>query len=345
MRFRTWVTIITLILLALVVFFGRHEIVRAFHLLDRVNIWILLLIIPVQLLSYYATGGMIFSYLRSKGNLKDTSHWAITRMALELNFVNHIIPSGGAAGFSYLGWVLSRHGVSPGRATMAQIVRFTIGFASFIVVLLVAVAALTYDHHVNRTVIIITSSLAAAALLLIVLSIYIIGNKKRLEGFSAWLTRTINRVVSFVTRGRKHDTLKLATIEPFFVQLHEDFEQIRADKRILIKPFIWGLVMSVCDVALLSIAFLSLGFWVNPATLAVAFGVSGAASIFSVTPGGAGVYEAIMITFLASAGVHPAEAIAGTLLARVSLLLGTIVFGYVFYQLTIVKYGKNPIQR
>jgi uncharacterized protein (TIRG00374 family) len=345
MSFRSWATLITLILLGLVVFFGRHEIAHAFHLLDRVNPWILALIVPVQLISYYATGGMIFSYLRSKGNLKGTSHWAITRMALELNFVNHIIPSGGAAGFSYLGWVLSRFGVSAGRATMAQIVRFTIGFGSFIILLLVAVASLAYDHNVSRTVIIITSSLTFAALLLFALSIYIIGSKRRLETFSDWLTKTVNRVVSFFTRGRKKDTLKKATIEPFFVQLHDDFNQIRADKRILIKPFIWGLVMNTCDVALLSIAFVSLGFWVNPATLFVAFGISGAASIISVTPGGAGVYETIMITFLASAGVHPVEAIAGTLLARVSLLLGTIVFGYIFYQLTIVKYGKNPIQR
>ncbi|MDB5167463.1 MAG: hypothetical protein JWN26_608 [Candidatus Saccharibacteria bacterium] len=343
MSFRSWVTVITLILLALVVFLGHKEILRAFHLLGHVNIWILLLIIPVQLLSYYATGGMIFSYLRSKGNLKDTSHWAITRMALELNFVNHIIPSGGAAGFSYLGWVLSRFGVSAGRATMAQIVRFTIGFGSFIVLLLIAVGSLVYDNHISRAVIIITSSLTAAALLLFALSIYIIGNNKRLEKFSTWLTRTVNKFVSFVTRGRKKNTLKKSTIEPFFVQLHDDFNQIRADKRILIKPFVWGLVMNICDVALLSIAFMSLGFWVNPATLFVAFGVSGAASIFSVTPGGAGLYEAIMIAFLASAGVHPAEAIAGTLLARVCLLLGTIVFGYVFYQMTIVKYGKRPV--
>lgn len=342
MSFRSWATIITLILLALVVVFGWKEIAHAFRLLGDVNLWILSIIIPVQLLSYYATGGMIFSYLRAKGNLKDTSHWAMTRMALELNFVNHIIPSGGAAGFSYLGWVLGRHGVSPGRATMAQIVRFTIGFASFIVILLIAVAALALDHQVNRTIIIITGLLTFAAIALFVLSIVIIGSKRRLDKFSSGLVRVVNRIVSFFTRGRKQNSLKFEVVEPFFVQLHEDYLHIRADKKILVKPFVWGLVMSVCDVALLAVAFMSLGYWVNPATLFVAFGVSGAASIFSVTPGGAGVYEAIMITFLASAGVPADVAIAGTLLARVSLLLGTIIFGYFFYQLTIVKYGKRP---
>jgi hypothetical protein len=50
-----------------------------------------------------------------------------------------------------------------------------------------------------------------------------------------------------------------------------------------------------------------------------------------------------MIAFLASAGVPADIAIAGTLVARVTLLLGTVIFGYLFYQLTIVKYGKNPV--
>ena len=345
MSFRTWVTIITLILLALVVYFGRHEIWHAIQLLGRVNPWILALIIPVQLASYYATGGMIFAYLRSKGNLKDTSHWQMTRMALELNFVNHIIPSGGAAGFSYLGWVLGRHGVSPGRATMAQIVRFIMGFSAFIVILFVAVIALAFDHHVNNIVIAISIGLTTAAILLIVLSVFVIGSKKRLDGFAHWLTNVVNKVVTFFTRGKKPNVLSVKVLQPFFHELHEDYVQIKADKRILVRPFFWGLMMNILDVALLSVAFMSLGFWVNPATLFVAFGVSSIASVFSVTPGGAGVYEAIMVAFLASAGVPADVAIAGTLLARVSLLLGTIIFGYFFYQFTIVKYGKNPIQR
>lgn len=345
MSFRTWVTFITLILLGLVVYFGRHEIFKAFQLLGSVNLWILLLIIPIQLFSYYATGGMIFSYLRSKGNLKDTTHWEMTRMALELNFVNHIIPSGGAAGFSYLGWVLGRHGVSAGRATMAQIVRFIMGFSAFIAILFVAVIVLALDHKVNSVVVAISVGLTVAAVLLIVLSIFLIGSKKRLDSFSHWLTNLVNKVVKFFTAGRRQNVLSADKLQPFFYELHEDFLQIKADKRILIRPFFWGVMMNVLDVALLAVAFMSLGFWVSPATLFVAFGVSSIASVFSVTPGGAGVYEAIMVAFLASAGVPADVAIAGTLLARVSLLLGTIVFGYFFYQLTIVRYGKNPIQR
>jgi uncharacterized protein (TIRG00374 family) len=345
MSFRTWVTIITVVLLALVVFFGWHEIVRAFGLLGRINLWVFALIVPVQLFSYYATGSMPFSYLRSKGNLKDMSRWRMARVTLELNFVNHILPSGGAAGFSYLGWVLSRFGVTAGRSTIAQIIRFVLTFITFILILIIAVIVLTLDHRINHVVIILSAVLTLLAVGVTTATIYIIGNQDRLNRFSVWLTRKANGIVSKLTRSRKKDVVKQAVLQKFFGQLNEDYVAIRADKRILIRPFIWSIFALLADVSLIFIAFLSLGVYVNPATLFVAFGVSSITSILSVAPGGAGIYEAVMIAFLASADVPADAAIAGTLLARVTLVLGTVIFGYIFYQLTIVKYGKHSLKR
>lgn len=342
MSFRAWVTLISLVLLAVVVIFGWPEIVEAWNLVGQTNLWVLSLLIPVQILSYYATGGMIFSYLKSKGNLKDISHWKMTRISLELNFVNHILPSGGAAGFSYLAWVLHRHGVSAGRATMSQVVRFLLTFVTFLLMLIVSVVWLIVDGKINQNVLLLSIGLAVLSVVGTIGTIYIIKTKRHLLRFSAWLTRIVNKFVSFVTRRRKPEVVQSGVIEHFFEDLHNDYLEIRKEKKILIVPFIWALVANLFDVALLFIAFWALGFSINPAILVVAFGLSSIASVFSVTPGGAGVYEAIFIAFLATAGVPPNVAIAGTLMARVALLLGTIVFGYFFYQLTINKYGKHP---
>lgn len=342
---RGWLTVITTVLLAAVIFFAWPEIVKAWGLLGTMNLWILALLIPVQLFSYFATGGMIFSYLRSKGDLKDMSRWRMTRTALELNFVNHILPSGGAAGFSYLSWILSHHGVTVGRSTMAQIIRFALTFVSFVLLLVVAVFILILDHRIERFILFICLGLVILCVAATICAILIIGSKRRLEKFSAWLTKTINRIVKKFTRGRKQNAVKEAAFEKFFSELHEDFLAIKKDRRILTKPFIWAIFGNLSDVALIWIAFWSLGTMVNPALLFVAFGVSSIASVVSVTPGGAGVYETIMITFLASASVSATVAIAGTLIARVTLVLGTILFGYIFYQLTVMKYGKSPSQR
>jgi putative heme transporter len=339
--FRGWLTIITLGLLAIVVVAAWPEIVKAWLLLGQVNISILLLLIPVQFFSYYATGGMIFSYLRAKGNLKDMSHWGTTRLALELNFVNHILPSGGAAGFSYLAWVLGRHKVTASRSTMAQLIRFVLTFVSFIMLLVLAVIILIFEHQIDRTIVFIAIALMVGAVAVLSLGIWLIKSKRHLERFSAWLTRVSNAFVAWITRGKKKNVVKGAIILEFFEGLHDDYLAIRRDRKILIVPYIWATLANVLDVALLWIAFWSLGYPLDAALLFIAFGVASITSAISVTPGGAGVYEAVMVAFLAASGVTAEVAIAGTLLARITLLAGTIGFGYVFYQLTILKYGKR----
>ncbi|MDB5162232.1 MAG: hypothetical protein JWM52_740 [Candidatus Saccharibacteria bacterium] len=338
---RGWLTVITLVLLGVVIFLAHGQIFKAWNLIGSINLWILALLIPVQFFSYYATGGMIFSYLRSKGDLRDVSHWRMARFALELNFVNHILPSGGAAGFSYLGWLLSKYKVSVGRTTMAQIVRFALTFVSFVLLLMIAVVMLILDHRIDRVILLICIGLATVASAAIVAGVLILENKKRLESFSSWATRFVNRIVAKVTRGRKKKILKDSILLNFFSELHEDYVAIRRDRRILIKPFIWAILANASDVVLIWIAFWSLGYMINPALLFVAFGLASLAGGISATPGGAGVYETIMITFLASSQVPAEVAIAGTLLARVTLVLGTVLFGYLFYQLTINKYGKR----
>lgn len=345
LSFRGWLTIITLVLLTIVIIAAWPEIVDAWELITQIDWWVLLLLIPVQIASYYATGGMIFSYLHAKGDIKDMSHWSMTRLALELNFVNHILPSGGAAGFSYLAWILSKHGVSAARSTMSQIIRFVLTFLSFVLLLVASIIFLTVTHHIDRSTVFVAIGLVVAAVGGTILVIWLISNKPRLERFSKWLSKTINRFVKWITRAKKQKVVKERMFLDFFGGLHEDYLAIRKERRILIKPFIWAIIANMLDVTLIWISFWALGYPIDAALLFVAFGIASIAGAISVTPGGAGVYEAVMVAFLAAAGVPPDVAIAGTLIARVTLLAGTILFGYIFYQLTVIKYGKSPAQR
>jgi len=335
-------TIITLVLLAIVIVAAWPEIVDAWGLLGQVDVWILLLLIPVQLLSYYATGGIIFSYLRAKGDLEDMSRWSMARLALELNFVNHILPSGGAAGFSYLAWVLKKHKVSVSRSTMSQLIRFVMTFASFVALLIVSMIILTFRSRIEATTVEVGGLLVLATIGGTWLLIWLIKSKDRLRRFSAWISRISSRFIRWITRGRKRKLIKEQDLLEFFDGLHDDYLAVRRERKILIKPFIWAAVANILDVALLWISFWSLGYPLDAALLFIAFGIASIAGAISVTPGGAGVYEAVMVAFLAASGVTPEVAIAGTLLARVTLLAGTIIFGYVFYQLTLNKYGKRP---
>jgi uncharacterized protein (TIRG00374 family) len=284
---------------------------------------------------------MVFSYLRAKKSIEKASPLALARMSLEMNFVNHILPSGGVSGISYMGWRLGHYGVTPGRAIMAQAVRFAMGFVAFIVLLIIAVIVVTIDGSINRWIILVSSALAGLMIGAILVGVFLLSSERRMLMFANRLTKTVNRVVKKVTFGRVRGVLERSKVEAFFTELQRDYEALMRDKRVLLKPFLWGIVFNIADVTLFMITFWALGEPVNPAPILIAYGVATSAAFFVVTPGGAGAYEALMVAFLAIAGISQGAAIAGIVLTRVFVLLGTIGLGYVFYQHAIIKYGKT----
>lgn len=339
---RGMISLVTLLLLLLIVFFARKEILHAWELIGSLDLWILSLLIPAQIIVYFAGGEMMFSYLRYKKAMRKTSLFMQGRMALELNFVNHILPSGGVSGISYMTWRLGKLGVSPGRATMSQIVRYVAAFLAYLTLLVVSVVFITLDEGVSRPIILVSSILASTIIFFMIFGTYIISSEVRLKNFAGWLTHWGNRAITFFTFGKKKKILQLHAIEEFFKDFHDDYKQLKNDKRILIRPYLWGIFYNVMDVMLFVIGFWALGHTVNPAVIVIAYGIASLAGFFMITPGGAGAYEALMIGFMSSAGIPQGVVIAGVLVTRVVLLLGTIISGYVFYQLTIIKYGKSP---
>lgn len=341
MSFRAWVSIVTVLLIGVILYFARHELMHAWELLGKVNLWILLLLIPLQILAYFASGEMIFSYLRAKNAIDEVKPFELARMSLEMNFVNHILPSGGVSGVSYMTWRLSKYGVPSGRAAMAQVVKFAMGFLAFIALLIVSVLAVTIDGNINRWIILVSSVMVTGMLTTIIVGAYLLNSSRRTEQFAHWITRTINRIVRRVTFGRKSDALNAKKVERFFGEMHADYLALKHDKAILLKPFLWGVVFTAADALLFWVTFIALGTPVNPAPILIAYGVASMAAFFVVTPGGAGAFEALMVGFLAIAGLSQSVVIAGIVLTRVILLLGTILFGYIFYQQAILKYGKR----
>lgn len=341
MSFRAWLSLVTVVLLAIILFASRHELLKAWHLLGQVNIFILAIMIPQQILVYFAGGEMIFSYIRGKGQIQKTKRWELVRVALEGNFVNHVLPSGGVSGVSYLTWRLGHLGVGAGRATMAQVVRHIMSFVAFSVLLLISLFAVTLDGTINRWMILASGAIFGFVTLAILLLVYLLSSKRRVDKFSDWLYVVGNKIVRRVTFGRTANLLKRGEVREFLDDMHGDFLELRHDKKLLIRPFLWGLVYTILDAGLFMTAFLALGEVFNPAPILIAYGVASLAGFIVLTPGGAGVYEAIMVTFLAFAGIAGDVALAGILLARVVILLGTIVFGYIFYQYALTKYGED----
>lgn len=338
---RSWISIITFVLIGVVLFLSRHELAHAWSLLGRVDVRILFLLIPVVMIGYLAAGEMVFSYLRQKHLIKEVSIWTQMRMSLELNFVNHILPSGGVSGMSYMNWRLGKFGVPGGKATMAQAVRYIMGFASLIALLVIAVFLVTIDGHVNRWIILMSSTLVFLMIFVTVIAIALLSNPDRLSFIVSRLGRACNKIVRKITFGRVQQAIHPDKLAASLVDMHDDYVELMRDKRILLKPFLWGIFFTITEIAIFWIVFWALGSPVNPAPILIAYGLASLAGFVVVTPGGAGAYEAIMVMVLSLAGMSNGEAIAGVVLTRTIIIAVTICVGWIFYQQAIIKYGKR----
>ena len=65
----------------------------------------------------------------------------MTAVALEFNFVNHVFPSAGVSGASYMVWRLGKMKVPAGQAAMSQLINYFSLGSTFMIMM---VAALIY---------------------------------------------------------------------------------------------------------------------------------------------------------------------------------------------------------
>lgn len=341
---KLWLNAIMLIFLVGVLFSAHKDIVRAWHILWHANIWLILLLIPLQFMSYYANTEVFFSYLRQRGQLKDVSRLQATGMALEFTFVDHVFPAAGVAGASYMVWRLKHHGVPTGQATMTQVMRFLVVFGTFMVLMLLALIWATVQNLAAHWVVV--SSAVAVTVLLVVLLFgnYIFGNKIRIVSFSHWLSDLINHIGRVVTFGRRKQSVSSGKLDKFFLDFNEDITALKRDRRLLKQPIVWSFIFNLLDVSLFFVTFLALGKVVDPSILLISYGAATICGNFMITPGGIGAYEAMMVTVLTTGGVDAATALTGVLLARMLLLMGTLSTGFVAYQYALHKYGHPSYQ-
>ncbi|MFZ1258710.1 MAG: lysylphosphatidylglycerol synthase transmembrane domain-containing protein [Candidatus Saccharimonas sp.] len=339
---RTYLSMGTLLFIALIVYASRHELIRAWELLAKVDVWVLLLVLPVVAIGYLAAGEMIFSYLRQKKSIKHISLLTQMRISMELNFVNHVLPSGGVSGVSYMNWRLGKLGVKTGRATMAQFVRYVAGAAAMVVLLVVAVVLVTLDGTVNRWIILMSCALVTVMIVATLLTMYLLKSVTRMNRFAYAVSKIVNTVVKKVTLGKVKRLITGEVIAKFLSDVQEDYDQLYKEKHLLVQPFLWGLFFTITEICIFSIVFWALGSPINPAPILIAYGLASIAGFAIVTPGGAGAYEAVMVLVLSIAGITQGEAIAGIVLTRAIILFVTIVGGYIFYQHALVVYGKKP---
>lgn len=327
-RWKLIVNIVTFAALGILIFFTRKQIVDTFHNLSSVNASLLLLMIPLQIWNYDAYTRMYRHTLSLIG--EKVSYKNLYRTTLELNFVNHVFPSGGVSGFSYFSLRLKSFGVPGAKSTLAQIMRFILIFASFEVLLVVGLLMLAIGGQAGSFMLLISGSLATALLIVTLGGAYMIGTKSRIDGFFSFATKSLNKLIHVFRRDHP-ETINIERARKAVEDLHTNYMILRKDIKSLKRPFIFALFANFTEIACIYVTYLAFGHWVNPGAVIIAYAIANFAGLISIFPGGVGVYEALMTATLAAAGVPPAVSLPVTVMYRILAMVLQLPIGYFFY--------------
>lgn len=316
-----------------VVFYGlRKQILSTFSNFGNLNTFALPLVLVWQTLYYHSQAKLYQSFFGILG--KHIDYRFMFRTALELNFVNTVFPSGGFSGFSYFGLKMKNYGVSPGQATLVQMMRFIFIFISFQVLLFTGLLMLAIGGNASDLTILVSGSLATLLVILTASMAYVIGSRSRINAFFTFLTSVINRIIHIV-RPAHPETINIAKVRELFTELHENYVVLKTDLKALKKPLIYAMGISLGEILTIYTIYIAYGQIVNPGAVVIAYAIACFAGLLSVLPGGIGVYEGLMTAVLATAGVSPAVSLPVTITYRILNAMIQLPIGYFFYYKTL----------
>jgi uncharacterized protein (TIRG00374 family) len=252
------------------------------------------------------------------------------KLTLELNFVNHILPSGGVSGISYFNVRMRSYGVSGPKSTLAQLMKLLLLFASYQPLLILGLFLLAARGHANNLVLVVASSLITILVVGSFGFIYMIESRSRINAVLTALTKAINKVISLFRRNP--ETISIPGAQQAFGELHDNYKLLKENWRQLKLPFFYMLIANATEIATIYVVYIAFGHFVNVGAVILAYAVANFAGLISVLPAGIGVYEGLMTGVLVATGIPAELSIPVTIMYRVINMFIQLTPGYFFYQ-------------
>jgi uncharacterized protein (TIRG00374 family) len=340
-RWKLILNLVTLAALVVLIYATRSDLASTFRNLGSVNAWALLLLIPVELIDYHAQARMYQRLFAMVGN--KLPYKSLYKTSVELNFVNHVFPSGGVTGISYFGVRMSKgdNDISGGKATLIQVMKLGLTFLSFEVLIVIGLICLAAVGKVNNLTILVAGSLSTLLLVGTVLFVYIVGSKKRINNFFTGITEWLNRIIHFFIR-KSPESINIDSARSLFNDFHDNYEHISSSLRELRAPFWYAFLANLAEVMAVYVVYIAFGKYVNFGAVILAYAVANFAGLVSVLPGGVGIYEGLMTAVLAVTGIPPRVSLPITIMYRVLNTLIQIPPGYILYQRALNRGEQVP---
>jgi uncharacterized protein (TIRG00374 family) len=306
-RARTWIWIVVPLAVGWLAFAHRDALVEAAGLIRQARLWWIAAGAGAIALVYlcracvYAVPLGLFGYPAGRPFL-----WAV---ALTATAMHQLFPSGGASGYAFLAYAMTRRGVPAGQASLVALID-TLSYAAAVATLVVASLV---DFAIGGVLHVPGLGLFfGAGLVIVALAAWIYVLQRDQRRFTGLVVRLTRRAGAWLGRHWRD--------EPVLRFLHEYYEGKRIIAR---RPAAFARMLAfqylaiACDGAALYAVFLALGAAPDPWTVLMGFVVAMSGVAFIGVPGGGGSFEAIMSAFFAGRGVPVSQAIAAALLYRV----------------------------
>lgn len=327
-KWRLILTLITFAALGILIYGVRDDIANVIENLGKVNALALLFIIPIEALNYDAYARLYVSLFKILG--EEVPYKGMFKVNLELNFVNHILPSGGVSGVSYFTIRMRAYGVSGPKATLSQIMKLLLLFVSFQPLLVIGLLLLAARGHVNSLILMVATSIITLLIVGTIGFIYMIESRHRINSTLTAMTKILNWLLSIVRR--KPETINIAGAQIAFNELHDNYRLFKTNWRQLKMPFLYMMIANITEIAAIYLVYIAFGELVNVGAVILAYAVANFAGLISVLPAGIGIYEGLMTGVLAATGIPAGLSIPVTLMYRVLNMTIQLIPGYYFYQ-------------
>lgn len=297
------------------------------RLIQTLNIWILLLVLPTQFLSYYANAKFFQSLLRIFGYPVSTR--LLFKASLAMTFVSQALPSAGVSGASFFAHVL-RDEVPPGKSAVAQVMRYAFTYLATLLILIAGFLLLFMGGGVGKISVRLTLLVQLGIIIAGIVGIVIFAaSRSRIEALALKLAWGMNFVGKFL---KKAKIITAKQIRKFLDEFYEGFSALTETKGSLRMPFSHAFVLTLAEIMTVMVVAAAMGIWINPGVVIAAYTIANIASLAAPITNGIGVYEAAMVATFTALGVPLGASVSIVLVYRILNFLLLMPLGLHYYR-------------
>ena len=230
---------------------------------------------------------------------------------------------------------------------------------AFILFLITGLFVLALSGQASNLLILMASSLSLMIIFAGLIAVYIISSKARIRNSVKWLLDLVNFTANKLKHAKNgilrklsgqkiehkaRDILDSEKILDRLSRLHDNYLILKRHHRELRRPLGYGILANLTELATIYIVFVANGYWPNPGAIIIGYAVASFAGIVSVVPGGVGLFEALMVGVMVSAGIPAGVSISATVMYRIINTLISMPVGYYLYHKQLNKNAKLNLQ-